>query len=107
MRGGYLVREARLRAGISQAELAKLMGTSQSLVARWENEQVSPRFEKVVRAVRACGLDLSLGLFNYDHQQDILIADQLRLSPEQRVKRMVDFVHDLRAMRGSAERIDG
>lgn len=86
MSGGYLIREARLRAGLTQAILAQRLGTSQSLVARWENETVSPLFETVVRAVRACGLDLGVGIYGYDHEHDALIEDQLRLSPDARAR---------------------
>jgi len=93
MRGGHLIQEARLRAGLSQKALALRMGTSQSLVARWEQGTVSPRYETVVRAVRACGLDLSVGIYNYDFEADILIRDRLALSVEERARTMVDHVN--------------
>ncbi len=91
MRGGYLIREARLRTGITQTELARRMKTSQSLVARWEKEAVSPLFETVVRAARACGLELGVGLFAYDSDHDRLIEDQLRLSPHERALQAAEF----------------
>ena len=90
MRGGHLIQEARLRAGLSQKALAHRMSTSQSLVARWELGKVSPRYETVVRAVRACGLDLSVGIYNYDSEVDVLIRDRLALSVEDRARTMVD-----------------
>lgn len=104
MRGGYLIREARLRAGLSQTELARRVGTSQSLVARWEAEAVSPRFDTLVRAVRACGLDLDLGLRNYDPDRDVLIDDHLRIPPPERARRMIDFVESVTRLRDSARR---
>ncbi|HZJ49806.1 MAG TPA: helix-turn-helix transcriptional regulator [Actinomycetota bacterium] len=90
MRGGHLVQEARLRAGLSQKALAQRMGTSQSLIARWEQGKVSPRYESVVRA---CGLDLSVGIYNYDLEADILIRERLALSVEERARTMVDHVN--------------
>jgi transcriptional regulator with XRE-family HTH domain len=93
MRGGHLIQEARLRAGLSQKALAQRMGTSQSLVARWELGKVSPRYETVVRAVRACGLDISVGIYNYDSEVDVLIRDRLALSVEERARTMVDHVN--------------
>jgi hypothetical protein len=102
MRGGYLIREARLRAGITQSELARRLHTSQSLVARWENETVSPLFETVVRAVRGCGLELGVGLFTYDSDHDILIEDQLRLSPDERARRAAEFELTMRELVRSA-----
>jgi transcriptional regulator with XRE-family HTH domain len=100
MRGGLIIRRARRRAGVTQSELASRLSTSQSLVARWERGTVEPPFETVVRAVRACGLDLSLGLSNYDDQHDVLIDWNLRLTPEGRLERMVasqSFAEELRA----------
>ena len=93
MQGGHLVQEARLRAGLSQKALAQRMCTSQSLIARWEQGKVSPRYESVVRAVRACGLDLSVGIYKYDFEADILIRDRLALSVEERARTMVDHVN--------------
>lgn len=98
MRGGYLIREARLRVGITQAELARRLGTSQSLVARWENETVSPLFETVVRAVRGCGLELGVGIYEYDFEHDGLIEAQLKLSPDERARRAAEFESTVREL---------
>jgi len=86
MKGGLLIKEARLRAGLTQAQLASRLNTTQSVVARWERLRTSPSFETVVRAIRACGLDLGVSISTYDDQDDLLIDDQLRLSPSQRVR---------------------
>lgn len=85
---GTWIREARLRAGLSQQELASRVGTSQSLVARWERGQVDPRFSTVVRAIRACGFDLAVGVAAYDHDHDLLVRENLRLAPEERLHKM-------------------
>jgi transcriptional regulator with XRE-family HTH domain len=98
LRGGHLVQEARRRAGLSQKALAQRMGTSQSLIARWEQDKVSPRYESVVRAVRACGLDLSVGIYNYDFEADILIQERLALSVDERARTMVDYVNRVRQL---------
>jgi transcriptional regulator with XRE-family HTH domain len=62
MDGGSLVREARLRAGLTQAQLAARAGTTQSALARLETGRASPSFARVVALVEACGLDLRVGL---------------------------------------------
>lgn len=98
MRGGYLIREARLRVGITQSELARRLDTSQSLVARWETGTVSPLFETVVRAVRGCGLELGVGIYEYDHDHDGLIEDQLKLSPHERARRAAEFESKVREL---------
>lgn len=53
-----LVREARARAGLTQAELAARAGTSQSAVARYELAEVLPSLETLDRLIRACDLEL-------------------------------------------------
>lgn len=103
-KGGSLIRRARRRAGLTQKELAELLSTSQSLVARWENGIVEPPFETVIHAVRTCGLDVSLGLFTYDDQHDALIDSNLRLSPKDRLERMLQSRDALDALRHSAKR---
>ena len=46
---------ARLRAGLSQAELASRMGTSQSTIARLENGQTLPSTKTLLRYAKATG----------------------------------------------------
>src|ERR1700676_3747957 len=47
--------KARLRAGVSQAELAARMGTSQSTIARLENGQTLPSTKTLLRYAKATG----------------------------------------------------
>ncbi|MBA2724960.1 MAG: helix-turn-helix transcriptional regulator [Actinobacteria bacterium] len=89
MSGGELVREARKRAGLSQRELAERFGTTQAVIARWESGQTSPSFERVVQAIRACGLELSVRITKPDHDHALLIEENLRLSPQQRLERLI------------------
>ena len=46
---------ARMRAGLSQAELAKRMGTSQSTIARLESGQTLPSTKTLLRFAKATG----------------------------------------------------
>ncbi len=55
---GSVVRAARRRAGLSQAELAGRIGTSQPSVARLERGQVSPTVAVLDRIARALGAEL-------------------------------------------------
>jgi len=82
---GDLLREARLRAGLTQAELAKRAGTSQPAIARWESGAVQPSLERLRELIRACGLELTYGLANYDDSYDYFINQALSLSPRERV----------------------
>ncbi len=76
---GLLIREARLRAGLTQAELAGRASTSQPAIARYERGDVSPRVDTLDRIVCACGLELLSGLIQYDGQEEDLVRDALNL----------------------------
>jgi ribosome-binding protein aMBF1 (putative translation factor) len=47
--------KARMRAGLSQAELAARMGTSQSTIARLESGQTLPSTKTLLRYAQATG----------------------------------------------------
>jgi predicted transcriptional regulator len=53
---------ARLRAGLSQTELAALMGTSQSAIARMESGQTLPSTKTLLRFAEATGSKVELRL---------------------------------------------
>ena len=53
-----LIAQARLRAGLSQRELARRAGTSQSAVARLESGAASPTVATLERLVSAAGFDI-------------------------------------------------
>jgi transcriptional regulator with XRE-family HTH domain len=50
-----LIREARLAAGLTMAELAERAGTSKPTVSRYENGLIDPRVETLERLLHACG----------------------------------------------------
>lgn len=54
--------KARLRAGLSQAELASLMGTSQSAIARLESGQTLPSTKTLMRFAEATGSKIQVRL---------------------------------------------
>jgi len=89
MRSAALIREARLRAGLTQMELAQRSGRDRSVVARWEQGVVAPSVETLVELVRACGFDLPLELVAYDTEGDKRLEKNVVLSPERRVSRML------------------
>jgi len=59
---GYLVLKARAAAGFSQSQLARRIGTSQSMIARWESGKQLPSVRTLLRIAEATGFGLSLGL---------------------------------------------
>jgi len=91
---GDLVRVARRRAGISQAELARRVGTPRSAIGRWERGEVAPSLERLRELVRGCGFELTLGIGVADAEEhDLgLIRATLLLSADERVERAVRAV---------------
>jgi transcriptional regulator with XRE-family HTH domain len=91
MTAGELIRSARLRARLSQAELADRLSTPRSQIARWEADDVEPGFATVRRVLRACGFDLSMALVPYapDHDREARLKDLQRLTPQERLRRML------------------
>jgi transcriptional regulator with XRE-family HTH domain len=85
-----LLKEARLRAGLTQAQLGRHVGRSQSQIARWERGDVKPSLETLRELIRACGLELWFRLANYDDSYLVDIAENLRLKPIERVEHMQD-----------------
>ena len=57
-----LVHRVRTDAGLTQAELAERMGTTQSAIARMEGGGVRPTLETLEKLARAIGSDLVVGL---------------------------------------------
>ena len=90
MRSATLIREARLRAGLTQAELAERSGKDRSVIARWEQDMVSPNVDTLIEVVRACGWDIPLELVPFDPDEQERLAERARLSPERRVDALLE-----------------
>jgi transcriptional regulator with XRE-family HTH domain len=86
MRGGHLIREARRRAGLTQAQLAERLGTTQSAIARIERGRTEPAYDRVVDAVRACGLEMTPRLRPGDDADWSVASVNLTLDVDARVR---------------------
>src|SRR3954451_4034280 len=86
---GDLLVEARRRAGISQAELARRSGIAPSLIGRYERYEVIPSLERLRTLLRACGLELTFRLANADpsDHDEVLIERELCRTPAERLRR--------------------
>lgn len=89
MYAAQFVREARLRAGLTQRVLASRAGVSQPLVARIESGRVQPSFERVLDLVRACGFDLEVRVVPLDEDAWTLAEQGARLDPDARLERLL------------------
>jgi transcriptional regulator with XRE-family HTH domain len=98
MVSGDLIKEARLRAGLTQAELGERLGKAQSVIARWERDDVSPSLETLRDVVRGCGFDLTFFMSKYDDSNVTIIDQHLRMTPAERFADLMARVnfHDRR-----------
>lgn len=100
--GAQLIREARRRAGLTQAELADRTGTTQSAVARWERGGSRPDLDTVVRVVRACGLDVEVAVVPPDDSDMAQAERLLGVSAAQRLEWGVATARTMRALQKAA-----
>jgi transcriptional regulator with XRE-family HTH domain len=86
-----LIREARLRAGLSQVELSERSGKDRAQIARWERDVVQPSLETLRELLRACGFDLELLLVPYepDREKDVRLRKTVKRSPQERLQAML------------------
>jgi transcriptional regulator with XRE-family HTH domain len=91
MTTGELIRSARLRAGLSQEDLAKRLGLASSSIARWETDRVEPGFSTLRRVVQACGFDVAPVLVPYerDAERDAIVEELQELTPQERMARFL------------------
>lgn len=102
--GAQLIREARRRAGLTQAELADRAGTAQPAVARWESGRTAVSLDDVVRLVRLCGLDIEFQLVERD-VSDVAQAQRLAgLSGQERLDRLGRVAGQLTSLRAASSR---
>jgi transcriptional regulator with XRE-family HTH domain len=91
MTGATLIQQARRRAGLTQAELAARVGTTQSAIARWERGASHPTAERLQVLVEACGLELQLGLVPQSSDEIASLRRNLALTVDERVTRIVQL----------------
>lgn len=95
-----LLVQARLRAGLSQEELAARAGVSRSAISAIEHGKRDPGLAYLERILRAAGFELHPGLALHDDHDDVLKALGARLTPQQRKARKKagrQLVEELRA----------
>jgi transcriptional regulator with XRE-family HTH domain len=98
---GKLLREARVRHGLSQERLAIRAGTTQSAISRIEQERGSPTVRTLAELLRLMGEDLVLAAEKRDTGIDVTLnRANLELTPHQRVERGLDFADFVRRNRG-------
>jgi transcriptional regulator with XRE-family HTH domain len=90
VKSAVLVRQARLRAGLSQVALAERSGVNRVQIGRYEAGMIAPSLDTLIELVRACGFDLPLELVELDPSRDAALGELQRLTPERRLGRMLE-----------------
>jgi transcriptional regulator with XRE-family HTH domain len=99
-----LVREARLRAGLTQQQLAERSGTTQSAIARIERGTTEPSYERVQRLIEACGFELVPRIAASDDSDWSVASTNLRLTYDARVRQHQAALRFARLGREALER---
>lgn len=82
-----LLQLARLKAGLSQRELAERARVPVTMISAYERDQRQPTLTTLLRLLHAAGFDLRLHLAAYDPHDDILAALEADRSESERVRR--------------------
>lgn len=98
-----MIRQARRESGLSQAELAERLSTTQSAVSRWERGHDEPRLSTLNSIMRACGRRLVIASEPaVDHVDRAQIRQQLAMTPEERLASVINVSKFV----ASARRVD-
>jgi transcriptional regulator with XRE-family HTH domain len=96
-----LLQAARLRAGLSQRDLARKARTAQSVVARIELGETSPSWATLTRLLKAAGFALTADIRRVRPDPQMLddVPRILALTPEQRLREVAEVSRFLSAAR--------
>lgn len=103
-----LLRDARLRAGLTQAQLAVRLGVSQAAVAKLERPGANPTVDTLDRALWATGHQLTFAAHpRRPGVDESLIRRQLELSPAERIRGIESMYAEMHALSEAAARSRG
>jgi transcriptional regulator with XRE-family HTH domain len=104
VKSGQIIRDARVRHGLSQRRLALRSGAGQAWISRVEREEVSPSVESLERLLLVMGETLSLGTERMDADEDRDWAEAHRARPmAERLERAFDAAAFADELRGTAK----
>jgi hypothetical protein len=87
-----VIREARLKADLTQAELGERIGRDRAQIARWEIGGQQPSFENLQAVVQACGFALKVEIVIPEQtpELDSELETSLLQAPQQRVQVLLE-----------------
>lgn len=78
---------ARLKAGLSQRELAERAGVPSTMISAYERDKRQPTLDTLLRLLRAAGFDLRMQLAPCDDHDPSLASLESARSPRERARR--------------------
>ena len=92
MTAAQIIREARLKAGLTQSELAARLGRERAQVARWEIGGQEPSFANLNSAVEACGFVLQIAIAERAStpELDAELERSVPQAPQQRIQALLE-----------------
>jgi transcriptional regulator with XRE-family HTH domain len=99
---GRLIREARRLGGLTQADLARRLGTTQSAVSNWERGRDTPRVDTLARILEACGFEADMTFRRLDDVDRAQIRENLAMTPAERLR----SVRNVSKLRAKARRVE-
>lgn len=82
-----LLQLARLKAGLSQGELARRAGVPPTMVSAYERDRRQPTLATLLRLLRAAGFELRFHLAPWDPHDDVLAALEAGRPPREQARR--------------------
>jgi transcriptional regulator with XRE-family HTH domain len=82
-----LIQLARLRAGLSQRELAERAAVPTTMISAYERDRRQPTLGTLMKLLQAAGFELRMRLEPYDPHDDILAALEDKRSVRERRRR--------------------
>jgi transcriptional regulator with XRE-family HTH domain len=105
MDAGTLLREARRRHGVTQAQLAARARTSQAAISRIERGLVSPSVGTLATLLDLLGEELELSARPLDYGHDrTLVQENLKYSPDARIARQASWARGIRELQRAPRR---
>jgi transcriptional regulator with XRE-family HTH domain len=99
---GRLIREARRLGGLTQADLARRLGTNQSAVSNWERGRDTPRVDTLARILEACGFEADMTFRRLADVDRAQIRENLAMTPAERLR----SVRNVSKLRAKARRVE-
>ena len=100
-----LIRESRLRAGLTQRQLAARLGVTQPTIAALERPGSNPRYGTLRRALLASGEDAMVSARSLSPVDETQLLERLRLTPAERLATFHDSQRALRSLTARARRV--